>query len=215
MGTVFACNKENADFNIILQLRGGKVSDGKGMQAVIPKAFHQPEVVEDHGRTFHGCTVDNIYWTVLRELHEELFWGDDLARPNDPQVSRFDWFMAANPTMRWFQQNQSQWQIGLTSFGLNGVSGNFDFGLAMSVLDPRFYENQNEKEMWESERLLHFDTSNGDKVIELLQSPNWSGESLFHLVEGLAYLHNAYPEKMRLPRLRRFVGDIELGDGTR
>ena len=75
MGTVFACNKEDTNFNIMLQLRGGKVSDGKGLQAVIPKAFHQPEVVEDHGRTFHGCSEDNVYWTVLRKLHEEVFMG--------------------------------------------------------------------------------------------------------------------------------------------
>ena len=140
-------------------------------------------------------------------------WDDELAIPDDPAVYRFDWFMSANPTMRWFQSSQSQWQLALTSFGLNGVSGNYDFGLAMCVLDPKFYETQRERIMWESKRLMHFDTFSGDKVADLLHQPNWAGESLFHLVEGLAYMQQAYPDKVRLPRLRRFVGDIELKGG--
>ncbi|MBY0459434.1 MAG: hypothetical protein K2V38_19090, partial [Gemmataceae bacterium] len=107
VGTVFACNKEDTDLNVMLQVRGGSVSDGKGLHAVIPKAFHQPEVLEDHGRTVHGCTVENVHWTVLRELHEEVFGGDDPAKQGDPAVFRFDWFMSANPTMRWFQSNPS------------------------------------------------------------------------------------------------------------
>jgi transcriptional regulator with XRE-family HTH domain len=204
-----------------LAVRGGKVTDGRGTLALIPKAFHQPNALGDKNRP-HGCGVDNPYWTVFRELHEELFKERKIGDEEQPEEEdkqamkqKIDSCLHESATMKWFidpdhPERQKQWQMRLNCFGYNGVSGNFDFGLSLAVHDGGKFFTNSHGTNWETGKLWSFPLTDLDCVKEFLLKPNWAGESLFQFVEGLMHLQQEFPHLVNLPEIKRFVGNHEL-----
>ncbi len=121
-----------ADYLLIVQERSGHVLNAAHTLAVIPKGFHEP-LADYRADAQVGATL-------LRETEEELFGRDDLdntvtdQRCLDPMhPSRL------SEPMRWLSETPHALRMECTGFGLNLVSGNYEFASLMVIEDEEFW----------------------------------------------------------------------------
>lgn len=195
IGGVVAMRRSD-DYWIPLQIRSQKVSDGRGLMAVIPKAFHQP-IVGDGEEA-------NVHHTFFRELAEELF-GVKEAEHSSAAFAK-DWFFKDHPPLQWFKRND-KWHCEIVAFGLNALGGNYDFGMLLCVDDPHYYEEffGDATRNWEAEktRVVGVSTMNNGEIERLLTEERWANESLFHFVQALLRLKEIDPDRVSLPAIDR------------
>ncbi|MHB1533080.1 MAG: transcriptional regulator [Acidimicrobiales bacterium] len=182
-------------YHLLVQERSAQVLNVTGALAVIPKAFHQP-IVDPHGET-------RISMTLERELEEELF-----GRPDLEQLSAASWRRAAplhplnaSAPMEWLHSHPEAWQMECTGFGVNMVSGNYEFSCLVVIRDPTwwcFYGNVLEAN-WEAMRLHRYSSLDHAGVLDLIGDPRWSNEGLFAILEGLRRLAVLDPARVRVP----------------
>lgn len=193
IGTVFALRRES-DYLIPLHIRSSRVSDGRELLAVLPKAFHQPIIDPD--------IEVNVFWTLFRELYEELFGGDE-AKKDSPYLAH-DWYFDSSEGLKWFESNDS-YRCEVTSFGYNGIAGNYDYGLLLVIEDPN-YEKEYRRSMrknWELKHTIWVSTINTRKLADMIIEGNWASESLFHFIEGLLRLKEIDPKRVNPPDIER------------
>lgn len=173
------------DYVLLVQERSSKVLNATRRLAVIPKAFHQPlaDLSEDA----------ELRATIEREMEEELLGRPDLdsnvqaQRRADPMhVTRL------SQPMRWLVDNSSAqaWRVECTAFGLNAVSGNFEFASLVVIDDDRWWNLYGGaiEANWEAEGLHRYSTQDRRALAALISDPSWSNEGLFALLEGLRRL---------------------------
>ncbi|WP_051775905.1 hypothetical protein, partial [Actinoalloteichus caeruleus] len=121
-----------ADYLLLVQERSGNVLNAARRLAVIPKGFHEPLTdVRSDAR---------VGATLLRELEEELFGREDIdntiteVRSADPMhPSRL------SEPMRWLTERPGRLRVECTGFGLNLVSGNYEFASLIVIEDEEFW----------------------------------------------------------------------------
>lgn len=183
-----------ADYVLLVQERSGHVLNAARRLAVIPKGFHQPMT---------DLRVDaQVGATLRREMEEELFGREDIdntfgdQRTADPMhPSRL------SEPMRWLMENPSGLRMECTGFGLNLLSGNFEFPSLIVIDDEEFwsrYGGQIEAN-WESAGLRQYSSLDGDLLGELVRDVAWSNEGLFALLQGLRRLGQIGGERVSLP----------------
>ncbi len=196
---VFACVRPEPchDYAILIQQRSEAVTDAQGMQSVIPQAFHQPiiDINDEIG----------LSSSVYREIYEELLEGQDAER--NARRLKHDWYMAANPAMRWLKGHRKSYTIDLVSAGINLDKGSYEFSVLFAIHDSHFFETYGDlfKPNWEAKGVALYSTMNPEKLAALLGSPNWASEGLFALVESLLHLKTLDPKRVRIPSLERLV----------
>jgi hypothetical protein len=184
------------DYMFLVQLRSPQTLNANGRLAVIPKAFHQPTV--DYTEDAQLCA------TIEREMEEELFGRSDLddtgnaSRQADPlHPSRL------SAPMRWLAENAEPktWRIELTGFGLNMMSGNFEFASLIVIDDERWWDEYGGaiEVNWEAEGLRRFSTLDSAGVASLVHDDRWSNEALFALLQGLRRLIEIGGPRVELP----------------
>ena len=120
--------------------------------AVIPKGFHQP--LADF------CGDAKIAATLRREMEEELFGRQDIDNTLGEQH-------AADPLhpsrlsapMRWLvTENPGAFRMECTGFGLNLVSGNFEFACLIVIDSDEFWSRFGGQieACWESSSLRQY-----------------------------------------------------------
>jgi hypothetical protein len=185
-----------ADYVLLIQERSGNVVNAAHRLAVIPKGFHQPMT------DFRNDA--RIGATLLREMEEELFGREDIDNTVSEQ-------RAADPMhpgrlsepMRWLMANPGGWRIECTGFGLNLVSGNFEFAGLITVYSEDFwlrYGGQIEAN-WESKALSQISTLDGGSIETLARDPAWSNEGLFALLQGLRRLKQVGDDRVDIPAI--------------
>ncbi|KJK11964.1 hypothetical protein UB45_10805 [Terrabacter sp. 28] len=187
-----------ADFLLLLQERSGRVVNGTGRIAVIPKCFHQP--------TNEPPAEVDIRTTLLRELEEELFgraevdstdFGSTVADVLHPSrmTAPLAWLLDAHGL-----------DIRLTGFAYNLVAGSYEFPALIAVHDEAFWRDFGGavEANWESSGLSRLSSADPDGIEELLQDPRWSDEGLVAFALGLKKLAETNPDRVRLP-------DFEIG----
>ena len=183
-----------ADYVLLVQERSGSVINAAGQLAVIPKGFHQP--VAD----FRNDA--KIAATLAREMEEELFGRDDIDGTLGEQH-------AADPMhpsrlsepMRWLVDNPGALRMECTGFGLNLVSGNFEFGCLIVVDSEEFwsrYGGQVEAN-WESSALRQYSSLDGEGLAALAGDDAWSNEGLFTFLQGLRRLEQIGGDRVDIP----------------
>ncbi|WP_443204468.1 transcriptional regulator [Saccharopolyspora sp. 5N708] len=183
-----------ADYVLLVQERSGHVLNAARRLAVIPKGFHQPMT---------DLRVDaQIGATLRREMEEELFGRDDIdntfgdQRTADPMhPSRL------SEPMRWLFEDPTRLRMECTGFGLNLLSGNFEFASLIVIEDEEFwarYGGQVEAN-WESVGLRQYSSLDRDLLGELIHDVAWSNEGLFALLQGLRRLGQIGGERVSLP----------------
>lgn len=181
------------DFAIPIQRRSRAVSDGQSRISVIPKAFHQP-MIDPRAEV-------NLSSTVYRELYEELFGG--LEAEKGPRRLRPDWFFGEFEPLKWFLNHHGAYELECTCFGLNLITGNYDFGILLAVRDESYWKEFSHLLMtnWEvldsSEPVVS--SKNSHQLSSLIQRSEWATEGLFSFVEGLKRLGVLDRKKVNLP----------------
>ncbi|MGH3789221.1 MAG: transcriptional regulator [Pseudonocardiaceae bacterium] len=185
-----------ADYLLIVQERSGLVINATRTLAVIPKGFHQP-LTDIRQDTPIGCSLQ-------RETEEELFGRDDLdntvtdQRSIDPMhPSRL------SEPMRWLTRVPGTLRMECTGFGLNLVSGNYEFASLIVIDDEEFwaqYGGQIEAN-WESSALRRYSSLDSSLLTELVGDVAWSNEGLFALLQGLRRLSQIGEYRVNLPAI--------------
>ena len=186
----------DADYLLLVQERSGHVVNAARRLAVIPKGFHQP-------MTDYRADAQ-IGATLRREMEEELFGRDDTdttvgdQRSADPMhPSRL------SEPMRWLLGEPGRMRMECTGFGLNLVSGNFEFAGLIVIEDEEFWTRfgGQVRANWESSSLRQYSSLDGDLLADLARDPAWSNEGLFALAQGLRRLAEIGGPRVHAPSI--------------
>jgi hypothetical protein len=188
--------RNEADYLLIVQERSGHVLNAARKLAVIPKGFHQP-LTDVGADTQLGATL-------LREMEEELFGRDDI----DNTVANQRSIDPMHPTrlsapMKWLSEARDALRMECTGFGLNLVSGNYEFASLIVIDDEEFwarYGGQVEAS-WESSSLRRYSSLDDELLTELIGDVAWSNEGLFALLQGLRRLSQIGGRRVNLPMI--------------
>jgi hypothetical protein len=149
----------------------------------------------------------NISTTVERELEEELLGRPDLEQLSDAYARRAAPMhpAAAPPAMHWLQEHPDAWQMECTGFGINMVTGTYEFACLVAVHDPTWWTNYGHmlEANWEAKRLRRYSSLDGAGIEQLVSDPTWSNEGLFGFIEGLRRLDEFGSPQVRVPTIER------------
>lgn len=172
------------DYLFLVQERSSHVVNAARQLAVIPKGFHQPLT------DYHADS--QITHSLLRELEEELFGRSEVdntshaarrsAQPMHPQ--------RMSEPLQWLMQDREHLRLECTGFGINLVSGNYEFACLAVVEDHEFWTRYGGviEANWEANGLRMYSTADRSSVRSLLADESWSNEGLFALSEGIRRL---------------------------
>jgi hypothetical protein len=105
--------------------------------------------------------------------------------------------------MRWLTGVPGALRMECTGFGLNLVSGNYEFASLIVIDDEEFwakYGGQIEAN-WESSSLRRYSSLDSSLLTALIADVAWSNEGLFALLQGLRRLSQIGGHRVRLPTI--------------
>jgi hypothetical protein len=142
--------------------------------------------------------------TVYRELEEELLGRtefDEATRRDRLGLDPYHPDRMTAPT-RWLAE-QDTVEAYCTAFGVNLVSGNYEFACLLCVPDEEFWSLHGAAFLpnWEAADLQTYSTLDTDGLRNLIVDDRWTNEALFSLLEGLHRLAQLYPERVQLPQV--------------
>jgi len=164
--------------------------------AVIPKGFHQP---------INDIRADaQIGATLRREMEEELFGRDDIDNTvsDDRRADPMHPSRLSEP-MGWLVGEPGRLRMECTGFGLNLVSGNFEFPSLIVIEDEEFWTRYGGiiEANWESSNLRQYSSLDPQLLAELISDVAWSNEGLFALLQGLRRLAEIGGSRVDLPAI--------------
>jgi hypothetical protein len=182
------------DYVLLVQERSGHVINAARRLAVIPKGFHQPQASI-------GGDIQ-LGMTLLREMEEELFGRDDIdntltdQRCADPMHPT-----RLSQPMCWLLESPDRLRMECTGFGLNLVSGNYEFASLVVIEDDEFWVRFGGEIQanWEASSLRHYSTLDSLLLSALARDDAWSNEGLFALLQGLRRLRDIGGSRVDLP----------------
>ena len=183
--------RDQADYMLLVQRRSRTVLNAARSLSVVPKGFHAPMV---------DYRADaRISSTLMRELEEELFGRVDVDSTEGPQRAADPMHRARmSEPLRWLTDDPGRLRLEATGFGLNLVSGNYEFASLIVVQDETFwakYGGQIEAN-WEAEGLMQYSSQDGELLSVLAADEWWSNEGLFAFVLGLRRLQALDPDRV-------------------
>ena len=183
-----------ADYALLVQERSGHVLNAARQLAVIPKGFHEP-LADYRADAQVGATL-------RREMEEELFGRSDI----DSTISRHIVAAPMHPSrlsepMRWLSETPHALRAECTGFGLNLVSGNYEFAALVVVDDEEFWYRYGGhiEANWESSGLRLYSSLDRELLSGLIVNERWSNEGLFALIQGLRRLGELGGKLVNLP----------------
>jgi hypothetical protein len=185
-----------ADYALLVQERSGHVVNAAGRLAVIPKGFHEPltDVRADA----------RIGATLRREMEEELFGRIEVDNTlqNNRAAAPMHHGRLSEP-MRWLLGAPGRLRTECTGFGLNLVSGNYEFACLVVIEDEEFWPRfgGNIEANWESSGLQLYSSLDGDLISKLALDESWSNEGLFAFLQGIRRLREIGGSRVRLPEI--------------
>jgi hypothetical protein len=189
--------RRHADYVLLVQERSGSVVNANRQLAVIPKGFHQPMT--------DFANDSRIVATLLRETEEELFGREDIDNTlaghdcvADPMHSS-----RLSEPLRWLTENPGSLRMECTAFGLNLVSGNFEFACLLVVESPDFWHRfgGQVEANWESSSLRQYSSLDSPALADLALDSAWSNEGVFAFLQGLRRLKETGGERVRVPEI--------------
>lgn len=191
-----------ADYVLLVQERSALVVNAPRRLSVIPKSFHQPltDVAAD----------TPIRATLLREMEEELFGRSDVdstvgnsraAAPLHPE--------RLSEPLAWLIDDPQRRRIECTAFGLNLVSGNYEFAGLIVVEDEEFWTRYGGRveANWESSGLRLYSSLDRELLAELATDESWTNEGLFALLQGFRRLQEIGGRRVNVPSTRLLMAN--------
>jgi hypothetical protein len=187
--------RDHGDYMLLVQERSASVINAARQLAVIPKGFHQPAT--DYRNDA------KIAATLLREMEEELFGRSDVDNTLGEQH-------AADPMhpsrlsepMRWLlAENPGSLRLECTGFGLNLVSGNYEFACLVVIESDEFWTRYGGhiEANWEASALRQYSSLDSDSLAVLADDDGWSNEGLFAFAQGLRRLRRVGGDRVDVP----------------
>jgi transcriptional regulator with XRE-family HTH domain len=187
-----------ADYVLLIQERSGSVVNAARRLAVIPKGFHQPmtDVRADA----------QLSATLRREMEEELFGRTDIDNTvsTDRRADPMHPSRLSEP-MRWLDAHPDSFRMECTGFGINLISGNYEFPALVVIDDDEFWTRYGGtiEANWETAGLRQYSSLDRDLLTQLAHDPAWSNEGLFAYLEGLHRLSQLHPDRTNTPTIQR------------
>jgi hypothetical protein len=189
------------DFLLVVQQRSDRVVNVHGGLAVIPKGFHQ-HTVSARDEVYIGATL-------YRELEEELFGRAEFdASPGQGAVGLNLYTLdRLSVPMRWLAERNAI-TAECVAFGLNLVTGNYEFANILCIQDEEFWTRHGGSCMpnWEAAGVQTYSSSDAAGLGALVHDGRWTNEGLFALLEGLRSLARRFPDRVELPPWEMLVG---------
>lgn len=188
--------RSSSDYLLLVQERGGQVLNAARRLAVIPKSFHGP-LADDSEDT-------QISATLRREMEEELFGRDEVDGTISPQRHADPMHTSRlSEPMRWLTEHPESWQMECTGFGLNLVSGNYEYASLVVIHDETFWAEHGGRitANWESDSLKQYSSLDRELLKELIDDGAWSNEGLFAFLQGLRRLTELGGERVYAPAI--------------
>jgi hypothetical protein len=182
------------DFALVVQERSSLVVNAARRLSVIPKGFHQP-MTDINGDT-------GIRTTLLRKMEEELFGRSDVDKTTGVRRAAVPMHKSRlSEPLRWLVAEPDRLRMECTGFGLNMVSGNYEFAALVVVEDEEFWSRYGGsiEANWESTGLRLYSSRDPQTVAELIKDESWSGEGLFALLQGIRRLADMGGPRVNLP----------------
>lgn len=185
-----------ADYVLLVQERSGRVVNAASRLAVIPKGLHQP-LTDFRADARIGATL-------RREMEEELFGREDIdctlanQRTADPMhPSRL------SEPMAWLMADRRRLRMECTAFGLNLVSGNFEFAGLILIQDEEFWTRfgGHIAANWESSNIRQYSSLDRQFLTDLVHDTAWSNEGLFAMLQGLRRLAEIGGNRVDVPTI--------------
>jgi hypothetical protein len=187
--------RDQADYILLIQERSASVINAARQLAVIPKGFHQP--VADYRNDA------KIAATLLREMEEELFGRTDIDGTLAEQHAADPMHPARlSEPMRWLlAENPGSLRLECTGFGLNAVSGNFEFACLIVIDSDEFWTRfgGHIEANWESSTLRQYSSLDADSLAALAADDGWSNEGLFAYAQGIRRLRQIGGDRADIP----------------
>jgi hypothetical protein len=186
------------DYVLLLQERSGRVLNSAHRLAVIPKAFHAPLV--DFGDDAQ------ISATIEREMEEELFGRPEVDSTCDEHRRADPMHISSlSAPMRWLvdHADPSTWQIECTGFGINSMTGCFEFASLIVINDTDWWDNFGGaiQANWETEGMRCYSSLDYDQIAALTRDPAWSNEGLFAFCQAIRRLRQVGGDRVNLPAI--------------
>jgi hypothetical protein len=105
--------------------------------------------------------------------------------------------------MHWLMESPGRLKVECTGFGLNLVSGNFEFP-ALIVIDAEDFWSRyggRIESNWESRALRQYSSLDSDSLADLVHDLAWSNEGLFALLQGLRRLKQIGGNRVSMPAI--------------
>jgi hypothetical protein len=185
-----------ADYAIVVQERSPQVLNATGRLAVIPKGFHQP--LADFSDDMQ------LSVTLERELEEELLGREELelAGGTAQRLDPLHRTRLSEP-MRWLidRAGSDAWRTECTGFGLNLVSGNYEFASLITIEDEEWWTLFGGKLIanWEVGGIRIYSSLDVGGVSSLVNDERWSDEGLFAFLQGIRRLAQIGQRRVNLP----------------
>ena len=187
-----------ADYVLLIQERSGSVVNAARRLAVIPKGFHQP-MTDVRADARLGATL-------RREMEEELFGRDDIDNTvsTDLRADPMHPSRLSEP-MRWLDAHPESFRMECTGFGINLVSGNYEFPALVVIDDEEFWTRYGGtiEANWETAGLRQYSSLDRDLLTQLAHDPAWSNEGLYAYLQGLKRLTQIDPARVDTPTIQR------------
>lgn len=182
------------DFAIVVQQRSSHVLNAAQRLSVIPKGFHQP-MTDLHADA-------QLTSTLLREMEEELFGRTDVDNTVEGTCAAVPLHPGRmSEPMRWLMADPSRVRMECTGFGLNLVSGNYEFACLLVIEDDEFWTRYGGEieANWEASGLCLYSSLDQQLVGELVTDESWSNEGIFAFLQGIRRLRESSDERAKLP----------------
>jgi hypothetical protein len=184
------------DYAIVIQERSARVLNAAGRLAVIPKAFHQP--LSD----FSDDAQLSV--TLERELEEELLGREELELAGGPgqRLDPLHRTRLSEP-MRWLadRTDSDAWRTECTGFGLNLISGNYEFASLITIEDEEWWTSFGGQLItnWEAGGIRIYSSLDVEGIAALVNDERWSNEGLFAFLQGIRHLAHVGQRRVNLP----------------
>jgi hypothetical protein len=192
-----ALYRDRPDYVLLVQERSGSVINAARQLAPVPKGFHQP--VADYRADA------KIAATLLREMEEELFGRADIDGTLGEQHAADPMHPARlSEPMRWLLAEQpGSLRMECTGFGLNLVSGNFEFACLIVIDSEEFWRlfGGHIEANWESSALRQYSSLDGESLTRLAAEDGWSNEGLFAFAQALRRLSQVGGDRADIPAI--------------
>ena len=182
-----------ADYALLVQERSSQVLNGAHRLAVIPKGFHEP---------LRDPRADSrISATLYREMEEELFGRDEVDSTAHGRVAVPMHPSRLSEPMRWLTDDPARMRMECTGFGLNLISGNYEFAGLIVIDDEEFWTRFGGRieANWETSGLRIYSSMDNHLIEKLVADDSWSNEGLFAFLEGLRRLREVGGRRVDLP----------------